>query len=285
MRAEGFNDSAIRAATSHLYRIRRGAYGRHHPKDAAERHRLNVIAVILRWKGEMVASHVSAAILHGCTTTDVDLRTVHVTYADGCLRRGGRHEVRSHDGPAVDGDLVEVVGIPVTNHVRTLVDCARILPLEQSLVLADHALHVGWVDADALRARVSEWAGMNGIEGARQMVHHMDGRSESPGETRTRLILSRAGIRVEPQVVINEDDGSFVARVDLKVADAAVVVEFDGRKKYSTTADIERAHWQEKQRADRLRNLGYEVVRVTWRDLANPRRIERWVKLAIGRSR
>jgi len=47
------------------------------------------------------------------------------------------------------------------------------------------------------------------------------------------------------------------------------VVEFDGAVKYAG-ADGRAALVAEKLREDRLRALGYEVVRIVWSDLARP---------------
>ena len=51
-------------------------------------------------------------------------------------------------------------------------------------------------------------------------------------------------------------------------------VEFDGAVKYSG-ADGRQALVDEKHREDELRRLGYRVVRLTWRDLADPERVAR----------
>jgi very-short-patch-repair endonuclease len=109
----------------------------------------------------------------------------------------------------------------------------------------------------------------------------MDGRAESPGESRTRMVLSALGLPVEPQVEIIDADGELVGRVDFLVADR-VVVEFDGAVKYrgDSGADVLIA---EKRREDRLRELGYEVVRVTWDELAHPERLHAKVRAALLR--
>jgi len=61
-----------------------------------------------------------------------------------------------------------------------------------------------------------------------------------------------------------------------------VILEFDGALKYGGTgAD---ALIAEKVREDRLRDLGYEVVRVTWADLAQPLELIARIRRAIDRS-
>lgn len=54
-----------------------------------------------------------------------------------------------------------------------------------------------------------------------------------------------------------------MARVDFLYEDMKLVIEVDGRKKYEKAQDV----WDEKLREDRLRALGYVIVRLTWADL------------------
>ena len=64
------------------------------------------------------------------------------------------------------------------------------------------------------------------------------------------------------------DDAGFIGRVDLLVG-TRVVVEFDGAVKYDGL-DGRRALMEEKRREERLRDAGFRILRVTWRDLADP---------------
>jgi very-short-patch-repair endonuclease len=135
-------------------------------------------------------------------------------------------------------------------------------------VSADNALHRGLVTLDQLTAAgelVSSWPRSSRV---RSMLAFVDGRSESVGETRCRIDLAAHGIRLVPQVPVHEQDGRLVGRVDFVVEGRKVIVEFDGRLKY---ADGDASTlWDEKRREDRLRALGYTVVRITWADLQRP---------------
>ena len=75
--------------------------------------------------------------------------------------------------------------------------------------------------------------------------------------------------------------GVLVGRVDFLVA-GRVVVEFDGLLKYRGE-DGPEVVVAEKRREDRLRELGYEVVRVTWDELAHPERILARIRAALLR--
>jgi hypothetical protein len=62
------------------------------------------------------------------------------------------------------------------------------------------------------------------------------------------------------------------------------MVEFDGPLKYGGAAGRQ-ALVDEKRREDALRSLGYQMVRLTWRDLHDPALVDRLVKLAFSRAR
>lgn len=89
--------------------------------------------------------------------------------------------------------------------------------------------------------------------------------------------------RVEPQVEIRDARGKFVARVDLLFRRYRTVVEFDGLVTYGG-AGGRQALIDEKRREDALRSLGYQVVRLTWRDLLEPAVVARLVKEAFSRT-
>ncbi|MHB1475206.1 MAG: PDDEXK family nuclease, partial [Dermatophilaceae bacterium] len=85
------------------------------------------------------------------------------------------------------------------------------------------------------------------------------------------------------QAVIRDGDGRFVARVDFLLGSSPVVIEFDGKIKYDGV-DGKQALVDEKVREDRLRALGYEIVRLTWADLARQGRVKALVMAAAKRA-
>jgi very-short-patch-repair endonuclease len=113
-------------------------------------------------------------------------------------------------------------------------------------------------------------------------LRQAEGASGSGGETRTRLLLADLGHSVQSPVRIPDQTGAVIARVDLLVGER-VVVEFDGLIKYEG-AEGRATLAAEKAREDLLRSLGYEVVRITWADLARPRRVEALIRATLGRA-
>jgi len=301
LRALGFDDATIGSIGRRLTRVRHGAYVRQLPSDPVELHRLHARAVVLQHEAWVMSdsggsrvpladsgitlSHVSAAVFQGFSLSEVDLRTVHISGAPGRVRGGNRHWIHSHQVQFGADETCLVDDLAVTTRARTVVDVARVLPLEQALVMADQALRMRWVTAPELASAAERFGSRAGVSGLRRVIGLADGKAESPGETRTRLILVQAGLAVESQVDIHSGDGDFIGRVDLKLRDCAVVVEFDGRFKYAIDGEVERAHWLEKQRHDALMDAGFVVARIYWRDLSDPAVVLRRVHGAISRAR
>lgn len=278
----GLTEAEIRAVRRRLHRLCQGAYSLLAPASDHDRHRMIARATIQRYGTEVALSHVSAAITHGLPVWDVDLRRVHLTgIAPHQVRRGLRHSVHSHIGPLAEGDLTALDGVPVTGLARTAVDCARYLPLDRGVAVLDAVVNRRATDIPGLRSRIEQLGGCEGVHRARRAVALTDGLAESPGETRTRLILGSAGLSLLPQQEIFDEDDRFLARVDFLVEGTRVIVEFDGREKYQLGGDIEQAHWNEKGRQMLLERAGYRVVRVVWADLARPALLVEMVVTAI----
>jgi very-short-patch-repair endonuclease len=151
------------------------------------------------------------------------------------------------------------------------------------VVSADAALHSGAVTPDDLAEAVEAVAGQRHGSRATAMLRHADGRRESVGESRTGLALALGGIDVEAQVEVRDASGVVVARVDFIVRGTTVIVEFDGKVKYADGDP--QVLWAEKRREDRLRRLGYVVVRVTWAHLERPGLVAAMVARAVRGGR
>ncbi|MFM2438198.1 MAG: hypothetical protein RLZ55_1017 [Actinomycetota bacterium] len=283
LRRHGFDAAERASAVRLLHPLRRGAYTVVEPENAESRHKL-VLRTVLRQRGDRaVASHASAALLYGLPVPEASLDTVHIAVQDTAARLGVRNGVHTHASADVR-KAISIASIPTTDAATTVLDCARSLPVVDAVAMLDAALNrrlVGLVD---IRRRCDLAGGVPGIATARRVVGLADAGAESVGETRTRLILVVAGFDVLSQVALHDASGRFVGRVDLKLRDAPVVVEFDGRTKYTLQGTPASQHWREKLRADRIGNLGYQLVRVWWNRLADPAAIVADVERARDRA-
>jgi hypothetical protein len=275
-----------------LQRLRRGAYVRTAaappPASREEQHRRLVAAVTARTGPEAVVSHGSAAVLHGLPVWSGSIEQVHVTRSrsNGAKVRGG---VAVHGATLPPAHVADVDGVRVTALARTVVDLARTLPIEQAVAAGDRAVTLGldFADVDSVLLAMEQWPG---IRQARRVVDFLDGRSESVGESVSRVRIWEQGLPIPiPQREIYDAEGTMIARVDFAWDRHRTVGEFDGRVKYGRLLrpdqSLEEVLFAEKLREDALRDAGWQVVRWIWADLYRPGVIGDRVRRAFARSR
>jgi hypothetical protein len=253
-----------------------------------ERHIAVARATVTDLPQDAALSHISASAVQGRPTWNGDLSRVHVTRAGAT----GRQTRRTHvHGAALPEDMVEVVdGLRITAPARTVVDLGRTLGFEYAVAVGDSALHDGIVDRDALDAALAEGKCRHGIGEARRAVSFLDGRSESVGESRSRVMFARNGIALpELQPDIFGPDGEWLARPDFCWRERGVIGEFDGRAKFLANLRPgqrpEDVLIAEKIREDALRAAGWWIVRWMWVDLADPAKVLRELRYAFANGR
>jgi hypothetical protein len=290
-RAADFSDDELaRLVRSQEWtRLRRGAYlDGPSPTDATVRHRLLVHATLAALRRPAVVSHQSAAVLHGLPLWGVRLDRVHVTRRPPAWNDTSTVLV-AHVGRLRDDEVQVIEGVAVTGVIRTALDLARSLPYEAAVVVLDAALHAERLDGDDLLERFEDIAGGPGSRGAARAIRFADGRSESVGESRSRVLLHRLGLAPSGlQFEIRATDGHFVAQTDFVWEQSGVVGEFDGRIKYVSLLRPGQspgdAVFDEKQREDAIRDEGYGVVRWIWADLQRPDRLAARIRRALDRG-
>jgi hypothetical protein len=272
-----------------LVRVRRGAYVREPEADLgiAQRHRRLILGTAPQLRDGAVFSHGSAAVLHGLPVWSGALTKVHVTRN----RRGSgikRNVVQVHGAPLAGPEIVLIDNMPVTSLCRTVLDLARTLPMTQAVAAGDRALALGLTrsELDAGLITMGRWPG---VRAARRVVDFLDTRSESAGESVSRVRLMEEGLPApEPQVEIFGPDGRLIARVDFYWKDQKTVGEFDGKLKYGQLLKpgqrIEEVIFEEKLREDSVRDLGLQVVRWIWDDLSRPSILRERVLRAFARA-
>lgn len=175
-------------------------------------------------------------------------------------------------------DIVRLDGVRVTTVARTLFDIARSADPGVSVAMADTALRRAMVTPSELTHVLAANVGRPGVRRARRILEFGDGRSESVGESLTRVLLRRLGLpRPELQVDLTSPDGRFVARVDFLFDEFGTALEFDGKVKYEkflrsgeSASDVV---YREKLREDAIRSLGIGMVRMVWSDLGDGERV------------
>lgn len=287
--------------------LRRGVYCQvkdYADASAAERHLLDVRAVLTARTGDVVASHLSAACLFGWPRPLAGWGPVTLTAPPGrSVRR--RRGVVVQAASIRPGDRSTRAGQPVTSAARTLADVLRHVPAAEAVAIADHALRSGATShaqvAEVLRWQ-ADWPYATRGAGALRLV---DPRRETWLESVSVVTLFQRGLPLpDAQVDVLDERGRFVARVD--VLWEGTVGEADGRVKYDLAGALgagadpeaavealmrraQRRLDEEKRRQDRLADLGLQVVRWSAAEvLGNPdelvARIQRHLAVA-ARSR
>jgi hypothetical protein len=199
---------------------------------------------------------------------------------------------RSKPGPEVAGirvhrmecgpDEVENVdGRCLTVPSRTWVDLSAHLGFTDLVILGDATLHRFSLEPDVLSEAAERAGRRHGAKQARGTVQHLERRAESPAETRTRLILVRHGLpRPEAGLDLYDEDWCWTARPDLLYRDPPVVIQYDGESHFKDG----RARRQDVARDELTRELNYEVVVVTARDLHQEMRLVDRVMAARERA-
>lgn len=289
--ADGFStdDLARMTRNGELVHLRRGAYAEPADPDLEPRlaHLRLIAGTVPQCAPGVVLSHTSAATVHGLPVWQEHLGRVHLTRD----RRGGgqkRRWVQIHGAPLDPVDVTEDDRQSLTTLARTVVDLGRSLPLAQSVAAGDVALTR--LDRKALDAVLRRQAGWTGIGRARRAVTLLDPRSESAGESFSRVVFHENKLPTpEPQYRVCTPDGRFVGRCDFGWPEFGVLGEFDGRKKYGrllrkpgqTAEDV---LIEEKRREERLRALGWVVIRWMWADLYHPEQLLAELRTAFARG-
>lgn len=268
-----------------LARVRHGAYAAELADEAAAHHRQLLAATWPLLSEHAVLSHASAGLLHGLPLWNSMLATVSVTRASGGHGRFTEN-LAVRLAPLDPVEIVEVEGYRVTGLERTAVDLARILSYERAVCVLDAALHLK-ADADVLAAMAMAAQHRRGAGIARAALAFADGRSESVGESLSRVRLAALRLPL-PELQANVFDalGRWVARTDFCWELAGVLGEFDGKLKYRGTSEqVADAVMREKRREARLRELGWVVVRWDWSDLADRPALRRRILAAFAQAK
>lgn len=197
-------------------------------------------------------------------------------YVDG-VRTG---QVRAIPVPGVTLRSVGAVHAQVEQLPAVLVDTLPSVPCDDAVVVLDAAMagryEFGRKVADEhLDAAEILMGGGAGEDRWRFLRSFCDERSESPGESLSRLRIEQLGfVAPELQKVVHLP-GQGKARLDFFWEGSGVVGEFDGRIKYSRAQQLsgrsaDAVVYEEKLREDALRAAGFSVVRWTWDELKEP---------------
>ena len=275
-----------------LIRIRQGAYA--DPLvwlslTRFQQHLLLSRAVMQQYDDRVALSHASAHLMRGGPNWGLNVGSVNITNLFG---RGDRTQagITHHHGVTRVGDVSRWEDHWITSPARTAVETAAAADPDPAVCVLDWTLNENLATREQLElyaaVHMREWPGSIGLPLA---VSQCDGRSESVGEARTRLIFRANGFDPEPQWHVYRASGRLAGRVDLLLRELGLMVEFDGQIKYGrllkpgqTIKDVIKA---ERDREIVLEELtGLRMFRVVWSDLNDPKHlIDRAMRAAAVR--
>lgn len=139
-------------------------------------------------------------------------------------------------------------------------DCAKALPFDEALAVADSALRSGDVDRRQLLAAVRS-SSRNRRSKALEVIEAADPRAANPFESVVRAIARDVeGLRVVPQVQIPR-----VGRVDLCDEELGIVIEAESHEFHSSPAGLRK----DVNRYTECARQGLIVVRFVWGQAMN----------------
>lgn len=202
----------------------------------------------------------TAAWLHGLDVEPGERIEVTIPKSLGVTTRSGMIVRRS---ALAAGDVVKRRGFPVTSPLRMLLDVSGRLSVTEAVVIADMALHAKLIHPEALRRSIQGYEGVWGVKRLRRVALHVEPASESPMETRLRMLLILARLpKPHAQAPIHDRSGRFLGRPDLYYPDVRLAIEYDGRTHRSTLVEDNR-------RQNRLVHAGIRLLRFTSGDIYN----------------
>ena len=209
-------------------------------------------------------SHLSAAVAHGWkvkTVPEVAWVTVRRQRNLGPDRDG----IRAFWADLDEADLTA----GITSPLRTVVDCARVLPFDEALAVADSALRNADVGVEELRTAAAATRGP-GASRIRRVARHADARAANPFESVLRALCLEVGLDLTPQLVVSES-GLF-AIVDLGNEELRLAIEAEGYETHGTRDGLRR----DCRRHTDLAVWGWASLRFTYEDVMFDQDRTRW---------
>lgn len=222
-----------------------------------------------------VASHQTAAAVHGLQIRLHPLMNVHLTSVDRapCSRRKPGLELHHADSATNDATLVD--GLRTTTLARTIADVLRTSRPPTSVALLDAAVRDGLITDRDVKAVLDVQVRWRGRPRALEALAMHDPLRESWLESFSFVSMHELGLPLpRPQVEVLDEGFHFVGRVDGLLGD--VFLEADGASKYYLLTEelgitpeesVSRVQSLQDERHERLVELGLKGVRWTTQEI------------------
>jgi hypothetical protein len=216
--------------------------------------RLKAQAAWLWSRRHATLAGISAAAMHGAKWIDASLPAE--------LNQRSQHKTTGivlHSDMLSDDEVSTVGGIRMTTPARTAFDLGRRRGRELAVIRVDALLQATALTLDEIVVLTERHCGARGVAQLREVLTLADSGSESPQETRTRLLLTDAGLRPpDTQIDVFNTYGEHVRRIDMGWRRWKVGVEYDGAQHWNDP----RIRARDLEQQAQLVELGWRIVRV-----------------------
>jgi len=212
-----------------------------------------------------VLSHLSAAVHHGWKVKTVPSDTWLTVRRKRHLRPSQLLGVRPSWADLGPDDVRHGVTTPL----RTVLDCARVLPFDEALAVADSAVRARDIGRQELVDAAAILRGA-GARAARRVAAHASGRAANPFESVLRALTIEEGFDLTPQLEV-ADSGLF-AIVDLGSEERRLAVEADGFEHHGTRKGLRK----DCRRHTEFAVFGWSSLRFAFEDVMYEQAWVRW---------
>lgn len=277
----GLSSRVVRryAQVGWLHRIHHSVYALT-PRPLLKLNGLRMAAVLAFGEGAAL-SHRSAGALLGLIKAEAGPFEVSVSSRAGRPQRAG---LRIHRTATLrEQDLTVVDGIATTTAARTLLDLAEREPARRIERALDEAAALELLDVEALKEQIEHNHARTLAAGRLRRVldSHLPGTTATWNELEERFLtlVRAAGLpRPEVQPYLDLGDGEPHIQPDFLWRAQRVIVETDGWKYHRTRDSFER----DRRRDQRAAAVGFQTLRVTWRQLTDePQRVRGTLVAAV----
>lgn len=158
------------------------------------------------------------------------------------------------------GEATAVDGVPVTSAARTAFDLGRRPGLQTAVIAIDSLARATGLTVHDVEPLIDEHRGARGLKQLRRLLSLVDAGAESPQETRTRLVLIAGGLpKPQTQIVVRNEWGWLLARIDMGWDQWRVGVEYDGAQHWADP----RVRANDIDRSAELERRGWRIIRVS----------------------
>ncbi|MBC6469956.1 hypothetical protein [Actinomadura alba] len=172
---------------------------------------------------------VTAARLYRVPVPDTADDRVHLALPAGTSTIPQVRGIVTHRYGLTLGQMRKVHDLYVVRPERLFAELAVDLVRLDLIIAGDHLLGKGWIEPDDLRRSIEASTPRPGLRLARAVLPHLEPKTDSPMETRLRMILVDAGL---PRPVANADvfdpGGVWIGRPDLSYPALKIALDYEG---------------------------------------------------------